>query len=74
MRYRRACSWCDQLNEISQAHSVWCSRCGHRADLARLRCNCPACRGEESLERESQLSADHLIRLPLPYDFGVASS
>lgn len=74
MRYRRSCSWCDQLNEISQSASVWCSRCGHRADLARMRCNCPACRvGEEAARTPSSSSWDHLTRLALPYDFGGAS-
>lgn len=38
----RSCSWCHEFNEIS-AESTTCWRCGHRADLARIHCDCQQC-------------------------------
>jgi len=50
-RYFQSCSWCDELNEMRVAGGdagdpspIFCSNCGHRADLARMQCDCSACR------------------------------
>lgn len=43
----QSCSWCDELNVIPLelgAPAVYCSNCGHRADVARLYCDCSRCR------------------------------
>lgn len=39
------CSWCHTVNDITFPPS-YCSNpeCGHRADLARLECNCEKCK------------------------------
>lgn len=50
-RVRRSCSWCDAMNELpADGAPVFCSSCGHRADVARMHCTCgrPGCRGAVS--------------------------
>jgi hypothetical protein len=39
---RASCPWCHQLNVIA-APRVHCPNCGHRADKARLYCDCDRC-------------------------------
>jgi hypothetical protein len=41
MLTRQSCSWCHELNDITDRA---CARCGHRADLPRLACDCRRCR------------------------------
>lgn len=38
------CSWCHTANYIA-AHPTHCRHCRHRADLARMNCDCPQCSG-----------------------------
>jgi hypothetical protein len=42
MRHRTTCSWCHEENDVSQP-PVFC-KCGHRADLPRIECDCPKCK------------------------------
>lgn len=39
----RTCSWCHHANECPRGELVWCTNCGHRADVPRLLCNCMKC-------------------------------
>lgn len=39
----QTCSWCHTSNVLNH-YPTYC-RCGHRADLPRLDCDCPTCRG-----------------------------
>lgn len=41
---RRTCSWCHTSNVLDAA-PILCGACGHRADVARLDCNCAKCVG-----------------------------
>jgi hypothetical protein len=34
------CPWCQTLNPVEED---WCERCGHRAHLPRVQCDCAAC-------------------------------
>jgi hypothetical protein len=36
-----SCSWCHTMNRIGQP---FCAECGHRADVARMDCDCRRCR------------------------------
>jgi len=47
----QSCSWCHELNEL-RAEKTFCWRCGHRADAARMMCDCRQC---------SELAAQELI-------------
>jgi len=38
----RSCSWCHELNEL-RGTPTYCWSCGHRADVARISCDCPEC-------------------------------
>ena len=38
----QSCSWCNELNDVT-APPVFCRSCGHRADVARMFCNCEHC-------------------------------
>lgn len=38
-----SCSWCHTFNEIDRDRPTYCKECGHRADLARMRCDCSQC-------------------------------
>jgi hypothetical protein len=41
----QSCSWCHAMNVIPAGGGpVYCRGCGHRADVCRLDCDCPACR------------------------------
>lgn len=40
---RRSCSWCHHMN-VAGTGPVYCSGCGHRGDVPRSACDCPACR------------------------------
>lgn len=42
MTFRQSCSWCHHVNVIRQS-PTFCADCGHRADVARLSCDCPKC-------------------------------
>lgn len=35
-----SCSWCENLNAEGRK---FCANCGHRADLPRVKCDCPKC-------------------------------
>lgn len=51
MTTHSTCSWCHELVTLSPGPTT-CPTCGHRADRARLDCDCPACRrAEEERER-----------------------
>jgi hypothetical protein len=39
----QTCSWCHEPNDVSSGRT-FCARCGHRADLPRLGCDCKECR------------------------------
>lgn len=40
-----ACSWCHGLNSQNGLDlTPYCIFCGHRADLARVDCDCPKCK------------------------------
>jgi hypothetical protein len=39
----RTCSWCHEPGDVT-AGPAHCKKCGHRADLSRLECDCPQCR------------------------------
>lgn len=44
---RYTCSWCHTLSGAAiPGYKVWCNECGHRADVARLDCDCPKCERE----------------------------
>lgn len=47
----RSCSWCHVTNVLPRGVAggtpVYCSHCGHRADLPRAWCDCPRCGGPE---------------------------
>lgn len=38
----QSCSWCHELNEIVAGAATFCAKCGHRADLPRILCDCGA--------------------------------
>lgn len=41
----QSCSWCREGNEVrADGRKVFCWSCGHRADVARIDCDCPKCR------------------------------
>ena len=42
MRRKVTCSWCHELDEMKQGPTL-CKKCGHRADLPRLECDCRRC-------------------------------
>ena len=42
MRRKVSCSWCHELNEMKQGPTL-CVKCGHRADIPRLECDCRSC-------------------------------
>lgn len=46
------CSWCHELNDVSTGR--FCTRCGHRADLPRMECDCPRCRPQTSAEMQER--------------------
>jgi hypothetical protein len=44
MRRFRNCGFCHTENEIPiDGHVVYCRKCGHRADVSRLACDCKKC-------------------------------
>jgi len=44
MRFARTCGWCHTENEIpSDGCPVYCRKCGHRADISRMACDCIRC-------------------------------
>lgn len=50
------CSWCHTAN-TSDGRPVICRNCGHRADVARMDCDCTRC---DQIERVRQVRArDH---------------
>lgn len=38
-----SCSWCHRGNDVT-AGRTFCAECGHRADVARIFCDCDRCR------------------------------
>jgi hypothetical protein len=36
------CAWCDEINDIVDG-KTFCANCGHRADVAIMRCDCLVC-------------------------------
>lgn len=49
MKISVTCSWCHHVNELSlrEFDPVFCTNCGHRADLPRTECNCANCTKRE---------------------------
>jgi hypothetical protein len=43
---QRTCSWCHKVNAVTTGPS-FCTKCGHRVDVARLECNCARCQRKE---------------------------
>jgi hypothetical protein len=45
-----SCSWCHEPNEVRKGDSkkVYCTICGHRADVPRVQCDCRKCRVEHA--------------------------
>jgi hypothetical protein len=48
MRISKRCPWCEALNQVSDdrgnlSREVFCTECGHRADLAPVFCTCATC-------------------------------
>lgn len=41
---RQSCSWCHGMNVLAPGAVTFCTKCGHRADLPRINCDCPKCR------------------------------
>lgn len=61
----RTCSWCSTMT------SDWlCPECGHRADRARMDCDCGVCRRTESPKDADgfSLAVDDLVEFVEPYD------
>lgn len=62
----QSCSWCHTTNDITAAARllpVFCSTCGHRADVARMQCDCGEClelRGIARPAAESQADVGNL--------------
>jgi hypothetical protein len=56
MRTRQTCSWCHELVDVTGAPTL-CPNCGHRADVSRLDCDCPACRREDNDDEAEPLAA-----------------
>jgi Zn finger protein HypA/HybF involved in hydrogenase expression len=50
MKIEKSCSWCQSKNDISAVEArqvpVYCSNCGHRADVSRMACDCHPCRSK----------------------------
>ena len=42
MRHMITCSWCHERNDCTERPTL-CCKCGHRADLPRLECDCRRC-------------------------------
>ena len=42
MRRKVTCSWCHELNEMMPGPAS-CNKCGHRADVPRMECDCRRC-------------------------------
>ncbi len=42
MSFLQTCSWCHEENGVSNT-PVYCTKCGHRADVARIDCDCERC-------------------------------
>lgn len=42
-----SCSWCYEMNDVTAAIAdgapIYCSGCGHRADVLREKCDCRKC-------------------------------
>lgn len=45
MSVAASCSWCHTNNTLVPGCRNLCRHCGHRADLARMMCDCPQCVG-----------------------------
>ena len=47
MSIRVTCLWCGTKNDITKARmnnlAIYCRQCGHRADKAKVRCDCRQC-------------------------------
>jgi hypothetical protein len=44
MRTRVGCSWCHDWATVGAPPWPTCGGCGHRADVARMLCDCARCR------------------------------
>lgn len=62
MRIRRSCSWCHEENSwaaepgrltgrFRQPPPMLCRNCGHRADVARMDCDCSECSKGKAAEQ-----------------------
>lgn len=66
MSFLQTCSWCRQENGVSNM-AVFCTGCGHRADVSRMDCDCETCLPPPRiLEREPVPEIVDRLRLPLP--------
>jgi hypothetical protein len=45
----QSCSWCNEVNELIPGEAIYCSHCGHRADVPRVQCDCVECTTRKSL-------------------------
>lgn len=52
MRTGVSCSWCHEMNWSNQDYWPICKNCGHRADVARVDCDCISCVRAHGLPRE----------------------
>jgi len=43
MKTWKSCAWCHRLVNVTHDPAPSCPYCGHRADLARLSCDCSRC-------------------------------
>ena len=48
MNLSRSCSWCHEMTPVTPGVATLCRCCEHRADVARLDCDCARCRRFEA--------------------------
>jgi hypothetical protein len=49
-----SCSWCHSSARLFPG-PAWCLTCGHRADVARVDCDCPKCWKPDDVEADGGL-------------------
>ena len=54
IRWGVSCSWCHELAWDDDLQWPYCKHCGHRADLPRVQCDCPACALELGLSQSRE--------------------
>lgn len=63
MSLSASCSWCHTTNTLVPGVRNLCRRCGHRADLARIDCDCPKCAGLFSPPKEPVTNAEFIAAI-----------